>query len=72
MEQVQLSEDEILDNFCHMVLEEYLIKREMRNTLKTFREEWNRPKEVRPLTIKNIRPRSYIVSRIQSYIPGMI
>lgn len=54
MEQVQLSEDEILDNFCHMVLEEYLIKREMRNTLKTFREEWNRPKEVRPLTIKNI------------------
>lgn len=48
MEQQQLTEDEILDNFCHMVLEEYMLKRNLKNTLKTFREEWQRPKEVTP------------------------
>lgn len=68
MEQIQLSEDEILDNFCHMVLEEYLIKREMRNTLKTFREEWNRPKEVRPTNNNNHSDIVHLLSLGYSYI----
>lgn len=42
----QLTEDEIIDNFCHMVFEEFLIKRQLSSTLQAFREEWQRPQEV--------------------------
>lgn len=45
--QTQLTEDEIIDNFCHMVFEEFLIKRQLTQTLQSFREEWKRPQEVR-------------------------
>lgn len=41
--------EEILDNFCLMVLEEFLSKKKMKDTLETFRTEWktqhNRPAE---------------------------
>jgi hypothetical protein len=47
----QINEDEILDNFCHMVLEEFLIRRNLKDTLQTFRREWNRPQEVSLLFI---------------------
>lgn len=43
--QTQLTEDEIIDNFCHMVFEEFLIKRQLTQTLQSFREEWKRPQE---------------------------
>jgi hypothetical protein len=44
---VQISEDDILSNFCYMVLEEFMVKRNLKHSLETFREEWKRPSEVR-------------------------
>jgi len=35
----------IFDNFCSMVVEEYLARKNLTNTLETFREEWQRPSE---------------------------
>jgi hypothetical protein len=42
----QLTEDDILSNFCYMVLEEFMVKRNLKNSLQTFRDEWKRPNEV--------------------------
>ncbi len=33
--------------FCYLVLEEFLMKKNMTETLKHFREEWTRPDDVR-------------------------
>eukprot|EP01041_Mallomonas_annulata_P011555 gene11555-24167_t len=33
------------DNFCHMVIEEFLMKKNMADTLEQFRKEWHRPDE---------------------------
>lgn len=38
--------DEILENFSTMMVEEYLMKKGLKDTLKTFRSEWKRPDEV--------------------------
>lgn len=57
----QLTEDEIIDNFCHMVLEEFLIKRQLSSTLQTFREEWKRPQEV------NYLPTDSFGKKIKAY-----
>lgn len=35
------------DTFCHMVVEEFLMRKGMTGTLNQFREEWQRPDEVR-------------------------
>jgi len=37
--------DPQFDNFIHMVVEEYLMKKGMNNTLREFREEWIRPND---------------------------
>ena len=36
---VQLSNDDMMDNFCHMIIEEYLTRKQLKTTLETFREE---------------------------------
>lgn len=39
-------DDESFDCFCHMVIEEYLMRKNMTNTLDEFRQEWtSRPEE---------------------------
>lgn len=37
--------DPQFDNFVHMIIEEYLMKKGMDNTLREFREEWKRPND---------------------------
>ena len=41
------SVENIFDNFCCMVVEEYLIRKNLGATLDTLRSEWQRPSEVR-------------------------
>lgn len=40
------STEAIFDNFCTMVVEEYLIRKNLTATLDTLRAEWRRPSEV--------------------------
>jgi hypothetical protein len=35
----QLSNEDMMDNFCHMIIEEYLTRKQLKATLETFREE---------------------------------
>jgi hypothetical protein len=35
-----------VENFCYMVIEEFLMKKNMQCTLWEFRKEWKRPSEV--------------------------
>ena len=44
-----LSMDTMLDNFCAMLVEEYLVKHNLQDTLRTYRNEFQRPSEVRDL-----------------------
>ncbi|RYG96028.1 hypothetical protein EON65_55035 [archaeon] len=37
--------DQILDNFCHLIIEDFLTRKQMKDTLQSFRTEWNRPTE---------------------------
>jgi hypothetical protein len=39
--------ESIFENFCSMVVEEYLMKKNLTATLDTLRSEWQRPSEVR-------------------------
>ena len=34
-----LSQEDMLDNFCQMIIDEYLQRKQMQSTLKAFREE---------------------------------
>jgi len=36
---MSLSLDEMLDNFCHMIVEEYLVRKQLKSTLQCLREE---------------------------------
>ena len=39
-------ENEAFDTFCHMVVEEFLMRKNLTNTLEEFRQEWSaRPEE---------------------------
>lgn len=38
---------EVQQTFCFLLVEEFLMKKNMTNTLNCFREEWNRPDDVR-------------------------
>jgi hypothetical protein len=38
--------ESIFENFCSMVVEEYLMKKNLTATLDTLRSEWQRPSEV--------------------------
>lgn len=38
---------QVMNNFTLMVIEEFLSKKGMKDTLTSFRKEWNRPDEVR-------------------------
>lgn len=38
-----------INNFCHLVVEDFLMRHDMPETLRQFREEWKRPDEVRLL-----------------------
>ena len=38
--------EDIFDNFCCSVVEEYLIRKNLSATLSTLRAEWQRPSEV--------------------------
>lgn len=40
------STEAIFDNFCCMVVEEFLIRKNLSATLDTMRAEWKRPSEV--------------------------
>ena len=40
------NQESFFDNFCFMVIEEFLMKKELPETLKHFREEYTRPNEV--------------------------
>lgn len=40
------STEDIFDNFCCSVVEEYLIRKNLSATLSTLRAEWQRPSEV--------------------------
>lgn len=35
-----------MENFCHLVIEDFLTKSGMSETLRSFRSEWQRPAEV--------------------------
>jgi hypothetical protein len=37
--------EEHFNNFCHMMIEEFLMQKGMQNTLQEFRKEWERPEE---------------------------
>jgi len=39
--------EEHFTNFCHMMIEDFLMQKGMQNTLQEFRKEWDRPDEVR-------------------------
>jgi hypothetical protein len=41
-----LSSESVYDNFCSMVVEEFLQRKGLQSTLSTFRAEWERPIEV--------------------------
>ena len=41
-----LSLNQMMDTFAFMVMEEFLMKKDMPVTLQKFREEWDRPPEV--------------------------
>lgn len=41
------SSDSTLETFAFMLVEEFLMKKDMHETLDVFRSEWKRPAEVR-------------------------
>lgn len=43
---LDLTSEGILDNFCSMMIEDYLKRKKMTITLDAFRNEWKRPEEV--------------------------
>lgn len=45
----EITVDESYEIFCHMVIEEFLMQKNMKSTLSAFRSEWPRPAEVRKL-----------------------
>ncbi len=41
------AKDIVLENFTTMVIEEFLVRKGLKDTLNSFRAEWKRPTEVR-------------------------